>query len=322
MVENVQKLLLLDKQSKAVVAETSLASCSRKSSSRGSFLSMVLRDPGGASVNAVFWDFDERNSDHKALISSAGKTITDVEGKLSEYNGSPQFVVSSWGLVKDPEWIRDLQEEGEDSILYLVKTVKKEVKNKILKNAALRILDDERLQKCPAGPLGSGVHDCYLYGLPRHMANMMKLALTAADSCGANREVIVAGIIFHDCGKRSSYTADYTEKSLFGRLLDHPDLGLIWFENNVRELRDDDPVLYAEVAHIILSHHGEYSAVKPQTLEAIIVASADSMDSRVAQTAQEKLRANFDDRGWTEWSKILGGRLFDRQQSSNSQGGK
>jgi 3'-5' exoribonuclease len=75
--------------------------------------------------------------------------------------------------------------------------------------------------------------------------------------------------------------------------------------------------LLVELEHILLSHHGEFewgSPILPKTTEALIIHSADNLDSKVAQFREytEKAqdgRNEGDESSWSDYNRFLSRRV-------------
>lgn len=138
-------------------------------------------------------------------------------------------------------------------------------------------------------------------GLVEHTAGVMK----AADAlCSAypqlNRDLVLAGALFHDCGKMWENT--YPEKGLsmscqdMGVLLGHIPLGIelvnkLWQSISTPARREEWKNLQPEteqvrlhLLHLVASHHGSMefgSPVVPKTPEAVALHHADNMDAKM-----------------------------------------
>ncbi len=134
-------------------------------------------------------------------------------------------------------------------------------------------------------------------GLAAHTAQMMRSALAIADAYPAlNRDLLVAGVLFHDCGKLWE-TCPPEEgfairADLRGELMGHINIGVevvnaLWRElpkagwENFRPASDE---VRLHLIHLILSHHGSLefgSPVLPKTPEAIALHYVDNLDARL-----------------------------------------
>jgi 3'-5' exoribonuclease len=138
-------------------------------------------------------------------------------------------------------------------------------------------------------------------GLVEHVAQMMRCAVKIAEAYpGLNRDLLVAGVLFHDCGKL--WENNYNEGgfnmpySIHGELIGHISLGLEVVNKLWRQLMDApeaadwaslDPtneLVRLHLLHLIGSHHGEMafgSPVLPKTPEAIVLHHVDNIDAKL-----------------------------------------
>lgn len=137
-------------------------------------------------------------------------------------------------------------------------------------------------------------------GLVEHVAQMMR----AADAlCSVyqnwNRDLLLAGVLFHDCGKlwENSYPKDgFTQiHSLRGEMLGHIPIGIeavnhLWRERLEAEenahwltLEPASEDVRLHLLHLIASHHGQYefgSPTLPRTPEAFALHYIDNLDAK------------------------------------------
>lgn len=139
-------------------------------------------------------------------------------------------------------------------------------------------------------------------GLVEHVAQMMRAAVQICEAYPMlNRDLLVAGVLFHDVGKlwENAYVAKgfsmpYTEVS---ELIGHIPLGMeivnkLWRESvGVSEeaaawetLEPDSERVRLHLLHLIVSHHGELafgSPVVPKTPEAQALHYIDNLDAKM-----------------------------------------
>ena len=138
-------------------------------------------------------------------------------------------------------------------------------------------------------------------GLVEHVAQMMRSAAAIASVYPKlNLDLLIVGVLFHDCGKlwenayaENSFTMPY---HLHGEMLGHIPLGLelvnkLW--RDVMEKPEAAAWLHLEptsdhvrlhLLHLIAAHHGEYqfgSPVLPKTPEAIALHHIDNIDAKL-----------------------------------------
>ncbi len=158
-------------------------------------------------------------------------------------------------------------------------------------------------------------------GLVEHVAQMMRCALAIAGAYPhLNRDLLIAGVLFHDCGKL--WENSYPENSfamphhLHGEMLGHITLGLELVNKLWRDLLERpeaaewatmEPAneqVRLHLLHLIAAHHGEYqfgSPVLPKTPEAIALHHVDNIDAKL-----EMLRRGY------ETSRELAPGIFER----------
>ena len=138
-------------------------------------------------------------------------------------------------------------------------------------------------------------------GLVEHVAQMMR----SADAvCGVypqlNRDLMLAGVLFHDCGKL--WENQYPEKgfaqghSLYGEMLGHIPLGIELVNKLWHDIEDspaakgwltEEPPsdhVRLHLLHLIAAHHGELqfgSPTLPRTPEAFALHHIDNLDAKL-----------------------------------------
>lgn len=138
-------------------------------------------------------------------------------------------------------------------------------------------------------------------GLVEHVAQMMR---SANALCAVypywNRDLLLAGVLFHDCGKlwENSYPRDgFTQiHSLRGEMLGHIPIGIevvnhLWRERLEAEenafwmgLEPASEDVRLHLLHLIASHHGQYefgSPTLPRTPEAFALHYIDNLDAKM-----------------------------------------
>ncbi len=141
-------------------------------------------------------------------------------------------------------------------------------------------------------------------GLLEHVSQMARAAVALCEVYPTlNRDLLVSGILFHDCGKL--WENCYPENSfaqtrtLAGELLSHIPLGMelvnhLWRETAQSEAaqaweplvpKSDEVRLH--LLHLVASHHGTLefgSPVFPKTPEAYIIHFIDNLDAKFEMT--------------------------------------
>ncbi len=137
-------------------------------------------------------------------------------------------------------------------------------------------------------------------GLVEHVAQMMRAAEAMCSVYTTlNRDLLVAGVLFHDCGKM--WENNYPEVgfsqpfTMHGEMLGHIPLGIeavnkLWRDvmdqpcaESWAELEPATADIHLHLLHLIASHHGTHewgSPTLPRTPEAMALHYIDNMDAK------------------------------------------
>jgi 3'-5' exoribonuclease len=138
-------------------------------------------------------------------------------------------------------------------------------------------------------------------GLVEHVAQMMRAAVALqAVYPWLNRDLLIAGVLFHDCGKlwenhcmETSFAMPY---STIGELLGHIPIGMELVNKLWRDLKEQpawseweslEPAsdsVRLHLLHLVAAHHGELqfgSPVLPKTPEAYALHYIDNLDAKL-----------------------------------------
>ena len=138
-------------------------------------------------------------------------------------------------------------------------------------------------------------------GLVEHVAQMMRSADVLCSIYQYwNRDLLLAGVLFHDCGKlwENSYPKDGFNQihSLRGEMLGHIPIGIEVVNSLWREMLDSEAAsdwlslephseeVRLHLLHLIASHHGQYefgSPTLPRTPEAFALHYIDNLDAKM-----------------------------------------
>ncbi len=138
-------------------------------------------------------------------------------------------------------------------------------------------------------------------GLVEHVAQMMRSADALCPVYPElNRDLLLAGVLFHDCGKlwENSYPEDGFSQihSIYGEMLGHIPLGIelvnkLWSDlmetvdpDDWKGLKPSTEMTRLHLLHLIGSHHGQYdfgSPVLPRTPEAFALHYIDNLDAKM-----------------------------------------
>jgi 3'-5' exoribonuclease len=302
----------------------------RKTKQRKPFTILSIRDAGGIGEIKI-WGFDA-DSNPELKGQSWARVICDVK----EYQGQPDLTTSiAPTIVPQPADItpyvsekRLTDDEIETHWSYLT-SVMESVRNPYLKEYLnVMFSNDEQRDKFKYGAASATNRGSFRGGLPEHISKVMRNALHYLDIQlqskyrpeKIDRDLIIAGVMAHDIGKAYTYEVGDIETVMTrcGYLIDHLPLSysisvLTWVAVESIIRREVPEHLKDALNHIILSHHGEdYSPVKPQTIEAVIVAYADATDGRVSQYAEAMLdnMSKKDNNGFVPGTFCTSKRIF------------
>ena len=167
------------------------------------------------------------------------------------------------------------------------------------------------------GPAAASLHHAWRGGLIEHVLSACKTAQSIAEQRPyLNRDLLMAGVILHDIGKIEELDAgpgfSYTDT---GRLCGHISLGALLVDKFIAKLENFPQRKRDLLIHMILSHHGTMefgSPVVPATAEAVALHHLECMDAKVQgiQTIIERERAAGNENTWSEFSRIVDGRIY------------
>lgn len=149
-------------------------------------------------------------------------------------------------------------------------------------------------------------HHAHRGGLLRHTGQMMRAASAICDAYPIlNRDLLLAGVLFHDCGKLWEMCPPEAgfeiPRELRGELLGHISIGIevvnsLWRRLPLEEWKNLRPAsedVRLHLLHLIASHHGELqfgSPVEPKTPEAIALNAVDNLDAKLEMLAMAYAR--------------------------------
>jgi 3'-5' exoribonuclease len=265
------------------------------------YVDLVFADSTGSLSLKVWSDTPLHAEAEKLPLQS----IMRLEGEWTQNQYGVNGVGVSWALLAD-EAVADFL-AGDPAVR------RKQEKDYADIAAFCAGLSDPRLEKLCAHFLATmgerfrrtaaarKNHHARRGGLVEHVAQMMR----SSDAiCGLypelNRDLMIAGVLFHDCGKlwENSYPEDGFGQihSRYGEMLGHIPLGIELVNKLWHELADagafDDfsackpPAedVRLHLLHLIGSHHGQMefgSPVLPKTPEAYALHHIDNLDAKM-----------------------------------------
>lgn len=270
----------------------------KESSAGKPFYELKLRDGSGGLVLRAWNDTPAYEACRKL---TAGEAV-EVEGEF--------FLNGPFGLDAKRWKIRSLTTE-EATALYAGGGDKPAASQKDLADirAVVGTLRDPRLAAlCTAFLDECGTrfaraaaarvnHHATRGGLAAHTAQMLRTAdAISSVYTFLNRDLLMAGVLFHDCGKlwetcppEQGFTVT---RDLRGELLGHISIGIevansLWKNLPLEQWKNLTPPseeVRLHLLHLIASHHGEIefgSPVQPKTPEALALHALDNLDAKL-----------------------------------------
>lgn len=171
-----------------------------------------------------------------------------------------------------------------------LKALAEEIRDKELRKKVVELLENPTFKingkEYPSLPLdvspaGLSRHHCYPGGYVEHVISTANLAIAMCNSVEevyrgkVSRDLVIAGVLLHDIFKPATYEVNEDGGYGSSRLADYLDhLSLVGAEL----VRRGFPL---KLVHVVSAHHGNYSPIRPHTIEALICHLADLMDSRL-----------------------------------------
>jgi 3'-5' exoribonuclease len=267
------------------------------------FLEIQLVDARDRFVLRVWSD----NGQFATAQELATGACLQLEG---EFTVHPQFGLEAkrWsfapltGAAKD-EFLAgpaDLRAKQEDDYRFIVGQIA------ATKDPRLKALGEQFLEKF--GPrfrrtaAARFFHHARRGGLVEHVAQMMRYAVAlCAVNPDLHRDLLVAGVLFHDSGKlwencveEGGFAMPFDER---GELLGHITIGIelvntLWKGlplDDWKNLQPDNEDVRLHLLHLVAAHHGELafgSPVQPKTPEGIALHYIDNLDAKLEMLAR------------------------------------
>jgi 3'-5' exoribonuclease len=291
----------------------------RRTGRGGPFLALLLQDVSGEIGAKLFQNVEEFEPQFEA-----GEFVA-VQGKGNSFNQRLELVLDKIRrVIPDDAKLGFREEDCIRSSPRNVDEMWQELDGRIsgvqdphLRELLTRIVagNAERLRIWPAA---RQVHHAYRSGLLEHILKIMDVVVFLADTYGANRDLVIAGALLHDIGKLQELSYDVAiDYSVEGNLIGHIVMGVELLRDHVKQMPDFPRDLQIQLAHLILSHHGDKSLgspVVPMTIEAFILAATDDLDAKLHQIRRHV--SDDDSSGaFTSYHRYLERVLFKPQKS-------
>ncbi len=275
------------------------------------FLMLVLLDKSGKIKGKVWSNVKKYYS-----LLKAGE-IFKFTGTATEYKGELDVRIS--GIEKAAPGEYDAAEFVEkasfdtDTLMIDIKNIVNESisTDKVKDLIDLLFKKHEAELKFHYGAMN--IHHAYPGGLLKHTHALIKSAVFLSEQYDLNKEILVAGALFHDIGKISEFSVvPALNMTVEGGLVGHIVLGnniLLDLASQIKEFPKD---ILLQIQHLILSHHGEKeygSPEVPKTREAFALHIIDLLDSKIAIFSELEEKSDSKEL-FSDYSHVLGRRIF------------
>lgn len=289
----------------------------RPKQSGGHFLGMVFKDKTG-DIGGVLWN----NAAEVARLFELGDVV-NVRGRVNVYQGNLQIQVEQVLPLRDGEFSADdlvsaAEDTGED--LKRLRGVLGTIENPWLKRLVTAFFEDKAfMERFTAAAAAKKWHHACRGGLVRHCYEMGRIAQTMCELFPElDRDLLLAAVFLHDIGKLYEMShelfVDYTTE---GKLIGHVQIGVDMVQDRIREIEGFPRNLRMELAHCILSHHGEFAngaPVLPKTLEAIVLYHIDNLDAQTAAVARVIEETRDKRQAWSEFLPLINRVIYAKER--------
>lgn len=271
-----------------------------------SYLRLILSDKTGA-VPALWW---KPPKDTNLTVFKKGDVVF-VSGQVEHFQGNLQPKLKEIRTATPEEFepgkfIYKSRFDIEKQFTHLLEIVDS-MKNSYLKKLLEEFFyDDDFVKQFLKTPGGKVIHHACIGGLLEHTLGVVEICETAAKRFRSiDRDLLISAALLHDIGKIHEYRVDVAiSRTNEGILLGHLYMSCEMVAEKINKIEGFPHDLKVKLLHCILSHHGEYehgSPKKPKTLEAVTLAYADALDSKVKGFEEHIERELGEDkRGWTK----------------------
>ncbi len=268
------------------------------------FLRLILSDKTGT-FPALWWK-PPKNAD--LAVFKKGDVVF-ISGHIEYFQGYLQPKLKEIRVAQREEFnpskfICESRFPINEQLIRLLEYIES-VENPFLKKLLEHFFyDDAFVEQFIKTPAGKTIHHACIGGLLEHTLGVVEICETVAKRFKSlNRDLLISAAILHDIGKVHEYKIEIAiDRTTEGILLGHLYMSCEMVTKAIDKIDGFPQDLKVKLLHCILSHHGEYehgSPKKPKTLEAVALAYADALDSRVKGFEEHIERELGDKKGWT-----------------------
>ncbi len=269
------------------------------------YLRLVLSDKTGT-INALWW----KPPKGEDLSKFKKGDVVFVKGYSELYQGSVQpkltfMKVALEGDFHPDKFILKTRYDLEEQFLILLDKIDS-ISNIYLKSLLKVFFEDETfVRSFLKAPGGKVVHHSSIGGLLEHTLGVVEICEVVSKRYKSiDRDLLLTAAILHDIGKVREYEVKVSiDRTVEGLLLGHLFMSAEMVSKAIDKIEGFPKNLKVKLLHCILAHHGQYeygSPKRPKTLEAVALAYADALDSKVKGFEEHIERELGEGKGWTK----------------------
>ena len=279
------------------------------------YLALTLGDRTGQ-IEAKMWDNVE-----DAMSTFEQDDFLKIKGLINRYNQRFQLTIHKLRKMEDSEVdFSDYLPKGNKDIGELWRELTEFVASvrdpHLLALLNAFMADPKIAQAYRNAPAAKTLHHAYIGGLLDHVVSLMRSCdLVCRNYPHVNRDLVIAGVFFHDIGKihELTYARSFTY-STRGQLLGHMIIELEMLHEKLAFLPDFPAGLKTLLEHLIISHHGHYefgSPKLPMFPEALLLHYMDDLDSKMESMRAHLERDADSSNPWAGYNPSLGRSLLN-----------
>ena len=248
---------------------------------------LVLQDKSGT-IDSKIW------SDAEAFQAqcAVGDAVV-VQAAVTEYRDKMQLEIQKLGQATpekhaeygfEPTDLLPSTDQDIETMWSTLMDIIQSMENPFLQQL-LDNLYQEHAEQIKIHPASMTLHHAVYGGYLEHVLSMAQIADWVAGHYGAERDLLMTGVLLHDIGKltelRPVNEPGYTDE---GILIGHIVIGRDMARTAMAQIEGFPAELRLKVEHLILAHQGKYewqSPKQPKFLEAMLLHMIDEMDARV-----------------------------------------
>ena len=283
------------------------------------YYNVLLMDKTGTAMGKI-WDLTPQIGDFNR------QDFIKIDANVTVFQGDIQLNISrvrrsEEGEYDPADYMQVTKKDPQEMFLQILTRID-EVQNPYLKRLleSYFVEDEAFVNKFMVHPAAKNVHHNFVGGLLEHVSTVMEICCYFGTLySGVNRDLLIAGALFHDIGKMEELEPmPHNEYSDAGQLLGHIAIGYGMVRDRIRTIEGFPPELEQLLEHMILSHHGELefgSPKVPSSMEAMILHLADNADAKM-KMVEEFVGQDKSEGRWTAYNRLLARNFYKMEDET------